>query len=195
MRRRARSAHAAGALLGCLSVAPLKHLSYAALIQAPRRGLSPEDRAIWLRVCCSRVPMGPSPCAWHEATLADTQSYILMLQAQMIARFGPAAIELEGVAVRGWSLQQVEQPRPRLEVEPLTDEDRAAWFDWQVNRSRDLRLWGALERVSFASDRADAALMWSMMGAAAALGASTHERRNLLAFYFGDPYVGCRLFE
>lgn len=41
----------------------------------------------------------------------------------------------------------------------LTDEDRAAWFDWQVNRSRDWRLWGALERLSPLSDAIDAALM------------------------------------
>jgi hypothetical protein len=50
--------------------------------------------------------------------------------------------------------------KPRLLPEPLTDEDRAAWFDWQVNRSRDLRLWGALER-SFESDRRDADLMFA----------------------------------
>jgi hypothetical protein len=50
-----------------------------------------------------------------------------------------------------------------LPPEPLTDEDRAAWFDWQVSRRRewvrDWLLWGALENLSFASDRRDATLM------------------------------------
>ena len=53
--------------------------------------------------------------------------------------------------------------KPRPLPEPLTEEDRAAWFDWQVNRGRDLRLWGALER-SFESDRRDADLMlWAQV--------------------------------
>ncbi len=42
---------------------------------------------------------------------------------------------------------------------PLTDADRAAWFDWQVNRNRDWALWGALERWSFPADRRDAELL------------------------------------
>lgn len=46
-----------------------------------------------------------------------------------------------------------------LPFDPLTDEDRAAWFDWQVNRLRDWALWGALEARSFPADRRDADLM------------------------------------
>lgn len=43
----------------------------------------------------------------------------------------------------------------------LTDEDRAAWFEWQVSPNRDWLLWDALERLSFAADRRDAQLMLS----------------------------------
>lgn len=46
-----------------------------------------------------------------------------------------------------------------LPAAPLTEEDRAAWFDWQVNRRRDWALWGALEALSFPQDRRDAQLM------------------------------------
>ena len=41
----------------------------------------------------------------------------------------------------------------------LTEEDRAAWFDWQVNPSRDWQLWEALERISVQSDESDAHLV------------------------------------
>lgn len=44
-------------------------------------------------------------------------------------------------------------------TEPLTEADRAAWFDWQVNRRRSIRLWGQLERLSFPQDRRDAEVM------------------------------------
>lgn len=50
--------------------------------------------------------------------------------------------------------------KPRLRSAPWTEEDRAAWFDWQVNRNRDLQLWGALERISWPADRRDADLMF-----------------------------------
>lgn len=49
--------------------------------------------------------------------------------------------------------------KPLLLSAPLTDEDRAAWFDWQVNRRRDWALWGALEALSFPQDRRDAELI------------------------------------
>lgn len=51
----------------------------------------------------------------------------------------------------------------RLKSGPLTDEDRAAWFDWQVNRKRDWSLWGALERRSAESDQRDADLMLELV--------------------------------
>lgn len=83
---------------------------------------------------------------------------------------------------------------PRLEVAPLTDEDFAIVVDHRGDAYRAYFM-GTRLAHSRGQDRIDAALMWSMMGAAIALGASTHERRNLLAFYFGDPFLGCRLFE
>jgi hypothetical protein len=83
--------------------------------------------------------------------------------------------------------------KPRLEVLPYTKEDADIWVCvglWPCFVDND-----ALELVSAIADRTDAALMWSMVGAAAALEASTWERRNLLAFYFGDPFPFCRLLE
>lgn len=49
-----------------------------------------------------------------------------------------------------------------MSLEDLTEEDRAAWFDWQVNRRRDWLLWGALERVSFPADRSAAAMLYGL---------------------------------
>lgn len=79
------------------------HASLAAMI-TPRRELTDEDRSIWLKVCCRRAPLG-SPCAAHAAELSDVKDYIAMLQFQMIARFGPAGIQFEGIDVRGWDQQ------------------------------------------------------------------------------------------
>jgi hypothetical protein len=50
--------------------------------------------------------------------------------------------------------------KPRRLSDPLTEEDRAAWFDWQVNRRRNWALWGSLEAYSFNADRRDADLMF-----------------------------------
>lgn len=59
--------------------------------------------------------------------------------------------------------------KPRLYSAPPTDCDFAIWFDWQVNRERDWRLWSALKRRSEESDRRDADLMlmfatWRYLG-------------------------------
>lgn len=45
----------------------------------------------------------------------------------------------------------------------LTEEDRAAWFEWQVSPRRDWLLWGALERLSFPADRRDAEVMLQLV--------------------------------
>jgi hypothetical protein len=61
--------------------------------------LTKEDTAIWCRVYLRhgrRPEFGVVP-----AVLADRRDAELMLRAQEVAQFGPAAIELYGIACRG----------------------------------------------------------------------------------------------
>lgn len=87
---------------------------------------------------------------------------------------------------------------PRLEVTPMSEEDAAIYVRLCADPARTAKrryTFARAIRIYQQSDRTDAALMWSMVGAAAALEATTHDRRNLLAFYFGDPFPFCRLLE
>jgi hypothetical protein len=89
-----------------------------------------EDRAIWLRFNLPlkkpRPKLAVSP-AYHEADRRDAE---LMLEAQQIANFGDAAIELYGIAFRGWTeggrYQDHDHMKP-LPSAPLTPEDYRIW--------------------------------------------------------------------
>jgi len=61
--------------------------------------LTKEDHDIWCRVTWDGHLHG-----WHElAQDSDRRDAELMLRAQEVAQFGPAAIELYGIACRGWN--------------------------------------------------------------------------------------------
>lgn len=70
--------------------------------QFPSGELTPEDRAILKRGI--RHPELGMERKIRALTgfQSDCQGAMLMLLAQDIARFGPAAINLRGVACRGW---------------------------------------------------------------------------------------------
>jgi hypothetical protein len=70
----------------------------------PRAPLTKEDRLIWLRINIplNRPPRNPLTPAYF---LADRRDAALMLFAQQIARYGPSAIEISGIRVRGWDQQ------------------------------------------------------------------------------------------
>jgi hypothetical protein len=72
----------------------------------PVEALTPEDQAIWRAICCfSFHRQRLSVCAEHQAQEQDRRDADLMLQAQEVAQFGPsAAIELYGIACRGWNV-------------------------------------------------------------------------------------------
>lgn len=70
----------------------------------PAAPLIPEDRLIWSRVEL-RFADGPGHLyLWIASMPADCRDAALMLLAQRIAKGGgPAAIELYGIACRGWN--------------------------------------------------------------------------------------------
>jgi hypothetical protein len=66
----------------------------------PPANLTPEDTSIWCEVYL-RAGRRPE-FGIVRAAAADRHDAELMLQAQEVAQFGPAAIELYGIAFRGW---------------------------------------------------------------------------------------------
>jgi len=106
------------------------------------------------RVCCflATVVQCAALFPFEAATLAETTDYEVMRYAQNHKDRRGCYVGESWVDFRGVSLR-------RIKTMKLTDEDRAAWFDWQVNRNRNWLLWGALERISPESDHQDAQLM------------------------------------
>ncbi len=65
----------------------------------PRAALTEEDSHIWY----GRSPLGYNLVLRHISIECDRRDAALMLEVQQVAEWGPAAIELHGIACRGWN--------------------------------------------------------------------------------------------
>jgi hypothetical protein len=69
----------------------------------PSAPLTLEDMAIWSGIQRRWIARFYNVLREHVTSEVDRRDADLMLQAQEVAQFGPAAIELYGIACRGWN--------------------------------------------------------------------------------------------
>lgn len=81
------------------------------------------DALIWWEVCFTRFGKGdPYVAKWLVDVEQDRRDADLMLLAQEVSVCGPAAVELYGIACRGWSLGVLSPQRFVALVRNNTDE-------------------------------------------------------------------------
>ena len=94
-----------------------------------RLGAAPLTRTDWgIFLLLAARRRCPIEYVLLQCLSADNRDADLVLRAQEIARFGPAAIQLWGIDCRGWTLRSKENGvSMRLRRATLTPEDWAIW--------------------------------------------------------------------